>query len=132
MDSKSPDFDTAEPREVSPVVETKGGDEKGATFSKENDLEHGIKYEAEEEGSSAVVETATDLVTKVIHVEDDPNMTVVTFRVVFLGSFLLKVEYTRPKRLLTPTKVSGFPSSALSSRKSFTSSRRLFSSPWSS
>lgn len=31
------------------------------------------------------VETATDLVTKVLHVEDDPTMKVWTFRTIFLG-----------------------------------------------
>lgn len=33
------------------------------------------------------VETATDLVTKVLHVEDDPNTKVWTFRVIFLGMY---------------------------------------------
>lgn len=73
------------PHGVSPTLEIKKMDEKDNAFTTEHDVEHGMKFEAEEEGVTAVVETAEDLVTKVIHVEDDPNMPVLTFRVIFLG-----------------------------------------------
>lgn len=85
MASNSLDVKMAEVQKVSPTPKTIGVDEKDGAFARDNDVEQGVTYEPEEEGVSAPVETATDLVTKVIHVEDDPNMTVVTFRVVFLG-----------------------------------------------
>lgn len=87
MASNTSDVKTAETQDVSQIPETKEVNQKDNTFARNDDLEHGVKYETEEEGDTTVVETATDLVTKVIHVEDDPNMPVVTFRVVFLGWF---------------------------------------------
>ena len=35
----------------------------------------------------APIETAKDLVTNVIHVDDDPNLNPYTFRLLFLGTF---------------------------------------------
>lgn len=40
----------------------------------------------EDEITKGGVETATDLVTKVLDVQDDPSLPVWTFRVVFLGT----------------------------------------------
>jgi hypothetical protein len=84
------DVKTAEAQEVPPTSgssETTGVNEKDGAFTSGKDIEQGAKYESDgmEEGVTNEVETATDLVTKIIHVNDDPNMTVVTFRVVFLG-----------------------------------------------
>lgn len=40
----------------------------------------------------APIETAGELVTQVLHVEDDPTMSAVTFRTVFLGTSKSQVE----------------------------------------
>ncbi|EED24656.1 conserved hypothetical protein [Talaromyces stipitatus ATCC 10500] len=105
MASSSLDVKMAEAQEVLPTPETKGVEGKNGAFTRDNDVEQGVKYEPEE-GVTALVETATDLVTKVIHVEDDPNMTVVTFRVVFLGlglsifgSVLQEIFYFKPQTI---------------------------------
>lgn len=44
-------------------------------------------YESLRDGAQITdkVETAADIITKVIHVEDDKNMRVLTFRVFFVG-----------------------------------------------
>lgn len=85
MASNDLDAQITESHDVSPTSETKEVDTKNNTFTSDNDVEHGLKFEPEEEGATTVVETANDLVTKVIHVQDDPTMSVVTFRVIFLG-----------------------------------------------
>ncbi|OKL61431.1 hypothetical protein UA08_03142 [Talaromyces atroroseus] len=88
--------------------ETKGVSEKDGAFISDQDVEQGGKYESDgmAEGVTNEVETAKDLVTKIIHVNDDPNMTVVTFRVVFLGiglsvfgSVLQEIFYFKPQTI---------------------------------
>lgn len=67
--------------------------------------EHGpIEYESDVE--VAPVETAGQLVTQVLHVEDDPTMPAVTFRTVFLGaglsifgSVLQEIFYFKPQTI---------------------------------
>ena len=49
-------------------------------------------YNAEAEdhfGETAVVRTAKDLVTHILHVQDDPSLNPWTFRMVFLGKRLI-------------------------------------------
>lgn len=44
------------------------------------------QYDGEDvQEGTTVVETAGELVTQVIHVEDDPDMQAITFRTMFLG-----------------------------------------------
>lgn len=90
-------------------------------------------YEVDDDGSSnptkteGPVETAQDLVTTIIHVEDDPTLSPYTFRMVFLGMLLDSVQtFLLANNLL---QVAAFPSSVPSYRRSFTSSPRPFSFP---
>lgn len=51
--------------------------------------ERGPDYSSDDfmEGASKPIETSTDLVTKIIHVQDDKTLNALTFRTVFLGKF---------------------------------------------
>lgn len=87
-------------------------------------------YEVEDfdEGTNVPIESAKDLVTKIIHVEDDdPNESAVTFRVIFLGTFFSDAEDAVD---LICVQVLVSPSSVPSCRKSSTSSLRPFSYLW--
>jgi hypothetical protein len=79
---------------------------------------------------NAPVETAADLVTQVIHLDDDPTEQSLTFRTWFLG------KRSTQKCLFNPltgvSKVLGSQSSHLCCRKSSTSSLRRFLCLWSS
>jgi hypothetical protein len=81
-------------------------------------------------GKNAPVETAADLVTQVIHLDDDLNERSLTFRTWFLG------KRSTQKCLFNPltgvSKVLGSQSSHLCCRKSSTSSLRRFLCLWSS
>ncbi|WPG98249.1 Hypothetical protein R9X50_00103700 [Acrodontium crateriforme] len=58
------------------------------------------------EGESAPVETALDVVTKIVHVEDDQSLNPITFRTIFLGtglsifgSVLQEIFYFKPQTI---------------------------------
>lgn len=88
------------------------------------------KYEVDEDGSSnptradVPLETAQDLVTTIIHVEDDPTLNPYTFRMVFLGMLLNPVKTF----LLADNvpKAAAFLSSVQFYRRSFISSPKPF------
>jgi len=86
----------------SPAVVTYQGEQpkmneafKDGTKSKEveetnipyNDAAPVYEYEEGRAGKEGAVETNEDLVTRVIHVEDDPTLNPWTFRVFFLGTY---------------------------------------------
>ena len=70
------------------VVETKADEvrDNNVTELSDEDLP---AYDAANDGAAHIkepVETAKDLVTQVIHVDDDPTLSPYTFRMFFLGS----------------------------------------------
>lgn len=75
------------------------------------------------------VETAKDLVTQVIHVDDDPSLSPYTFRLFFLGN---SAPLGRPVGVLTSRQEVVCPSSVPSCKRSSTSSHRPFTSQSSS
>lgn len=64
-------------------------DVKDGVFVDAHDEDHPPQYEDAGDGFAKVtapVETAKDLVTQVLHVDDDPTLSPYTFRVFFLGT----------------------------------------------
>lgn len=105
-----------------------GGD-KNDTFVTNNALP---LYDGEEDKiHDEGVTTAEDLVTQVIHVEDDPTLNPWTFRMFFLGKNGVSLK-RESENQLTNAKASDCPSSAPPSRKSSISSLKQSTSPSSS
>ena len=81
------------------------------------------------------VTDANDLITQVIHVDDDPTLNPYTFRMFFLGKQISPgrapvAAFPFSGASLTPDQVLVFPSSAQSYRRSSTSSPRPSSCLW--
>lgn len=78
------------------------------------------------EGETGPLETAEDIVTHVIGVDDDPTLSPWTFRMFFVGECgpLSLFPAPGPQTLTTVEQVSVSLPSAVSSRRSCTSSRR--------
>lgn len=112
--------------------EVHGDNEKTPTFVDAKSDNDGVDYSSDDfgEGRTRPIETAEDLVSKIIHVEDNKTLNPITFRTIFLG------KYGFPRRsecfMLTPAKELVSLSSVLSCRRSSISSHKLFLSPLSS
>lgn len=81
-----------------------------------------------EVGDVKVVTTAQDLVTTVISLTDDPSLNPWTFRMFFLGRCIFVASSIMSHGLIAILQALGFPSSAPSYRRSFTSSLRRYTS----
>lgn len=73
---------TYELRDVDPKTGVYTDVKSSDPDSKARDSDEG---EGEAHVATAPIETAGELVTQVLHVDDDPTMNAVTFRTVFLG-----------------------------------------------
>jgi hypothetical protein len=71
------------------------------------------------------LDTAEDIVTTVIHVDDDPSLNPWTFRMFFIGK---KIESRRTSKS-NGIQGSVYPPSVLSCKRSSTSSPKLFTFP---
>ena len=100
----------------------------------EVDIQNGeLHHETSEDGfadKNVPVETAADLVTQIIHLEDNPDEASLTFRTWFLGKCDISSMWLFDLLSCVP-QVLDSPSSHLCCKKSSTSSLRRFSCPWS-
>jgi len=161
MASKRPGFERADTDKASgnPLSSTnyelQGADSKGGPFATVRGFNHddAVPQYEEAENEEVVrdgaqltdkVETAADIITKVIHVDDDPEMNPLTFRTFFVGRWLsqslfkccrafkgpLETILLENHRVLmvSVSKASDFRASVASCRKYFTSSLRQSSS----
>ena len=102
---------------------TQFGDEKNAAPTVEAD-DHLPTYDnAVEEGESAPITSAKDLVTQILHVDDDPSLNPWTFRMWFLGGCIYYESATGVCILMT--QVSGSLCSDPFYRRYTTSNHRL-------
>ena len=61
------------------------GDEKRKLSISKNSFTQAYDVEASSDDDNVVVSTAEEIVTKIIHVDDDPTLNPWTFRMFFLG-----------------------------------------------
>jgi hypothetical protein len=122
-------------RESSAGVESeksgeKGGDMKKVPSIREVPLPYYDDAEALSKENAAPIATAEEIVTHVIHVDDDPTLNPWTFRMFFIGEpFLCGLPFCDKLACpLTRSQVLDCPHSERSCKKSCTSSPRLFSS----
>ena len=110
-----------------------GADNDFSKADVEVDIQNGsLHRETSEDGSTdknVPVESAADLVTQIIHLEDNPEEASLTFRTWFLGK--RDVLMYLFDALSGVFQVLGFRSSPLCCKKSSTSSLRRFSCLWS-
>lgn len=98
----------------------------------DGELHHGPAFAEQGEDDfpekNVPVETAADLVTQIIHLEDDPDERSLTFRTWFLGKRNLSLH--RLHVLICACQVSDSQSSHRCFRRYFTSSLKQFSCHW--
>jgi hypothetical protein len=84
MASSAPDADI-HPNGVSEDSKAIETEKPKLSISKDSFTQHAYDIEASSEDDNVVVSTAEEIVTKVIHVDDDPTLNPWTFRMFFLG-----------------------------------------------
>jgi hypothetical protein len=114
--------DTLFPKEFHAQPEKRGSivqNEKGMDLP----LGNGSDLPPSERKMSVVANTAEDLVTTVIGLEDDPTMSPWTFRTFFLGMLCIR-SILRKRSFIYVLQVSDYPVLELSYRRFSTSSHR--------